>query len=986
MIKKADKLFLKSVFVLCFLLGSRGALGQAFHLMSSSDYSQNFSSISGWTNNYAAGTGASNWRVGSTVASSTLNGTTVFASGTSGGVQKGTNSMILLATGTNSSGTDLLLNFSGRNAGTISLDWTKVINSVNASPRSSDLKIQYSINNGTTFSDLTGYTLPRVFNSSTAESGNLTAISLPSVLNNQSQVVIRFYVWNNGQTGGSGNRPKIQIDNITVTSIATSSCTAPSSQASALTFSSVSNNTMNVNWTNGSGDGRVVIMNTSNTFTAPTNGSNPTANTTYAGSGQQVVYNGTGSGPISISGLSPGTTYWYRVFEFCSPDRNYQTATSTGNPTSQITTAPPCITPTNQATTLNLTGITSSSINVNFTAASPAADNYLVVRTTASSLSASPVDGTTYAVSSSLGGGTVVSNGISTSFTSIGLSASTTYYYFVFAYNEVSCSGGPMYRTPSLSGNATTIAGPCLSEDFVGWSNAYGNWTETTSDGTWIAVSSFAGSNRIQMNDVGDYLELPLLSNPSSLEYSAALSSAESVVNGNRIKVQYFDGSSWLDVVEHISSGTAYITYTADLSSYTSFSNVRIRLYRSADNRSHYINNVEVFCGPPSSEINLQGNGNNIVSGSTVPSLTNHTDFGSAAVTGGTITRTFTIQNTGGANLVLDGLPALVSISGAHASDFTVSLVPATPIAASSSTTFQITFDPSVFGQRMATVSIDNNDSDEDPYTFAIQGNGLDIPVINSSLTASGEQGNPFSYTITASNTPTTFAANPIPPGLTINTSTGAITGTPTATGTTNVSITATNAGGSDVETLVITISGSTLPVELIGFSGICEEELFKFFWSTGSEHNASHFSLQAASEDLDWNTVAILEAIGNSTQEQNYSQSIPMNENSYYRLVQVDFDGTATEYAMIHLTCSTTNLIQVFPTPFQTRIHLTGLPSNQISTIELFDSSGKQICSSKTTVDQSSLDLEEEQLNEGVYFLHIRNNGHTVFKIVKSE
>ena len=954
MIKKADKLFLKSVFVLCFLLGSRGGFGQAIiyqHNFGTSTISSHPYSVvpgtlnsnlvtGGWTNSKSAWTGY-NGSSGKAISLSNSSGTTTIT-------------LSLTVT----SGYQLEVtsfNFWRQRSSTGAQNWSMTIGSV-------------SVGSGTVPTN--------------GASIGSTSVSNPIVgLTGTVNVVLSL-------SGASGSGT-FRLDDFTlvgnVTAIS-SGCTAPSSQASAVTFSSVADNTMNVNWTNGSGGGRVVIMNTSNTFTAPTNGSNPTANTTYAGSGQQVVYNGTGLGPISISGLSPGTTYWYRVFEFCSPDRNYQTATSTGNPTSQITTAPPCITPTNQATTLNLTGITASAIDVSFTTASPAADNYLVVRSTASSLSASPVDGTTYAVSSSLGGGTVVSNGISTSFTSDGLSASTTYYYFVFAYNNGSCSGGPMYRTPALSGNATTIAGPCLSEDFVGWGNAYGNWTETTSDGTWIAVSSYAGFNRIQMNDVGDYLELPLLSNPSSLEYSAALSSAESVVNGNRIKVQYFDGSSWLDVVEHISSGTAYITYTADLSSYTSFSNVRIRLYRSADNRSHYINNVEVFCGPPSSEINLQGNGNNIVSGSTVPSLTNHTDFGSAAVTGGTITRTFTIQNTGGANLVLDGSPALVSISGAHASDFTVSLVPATPIAASSTTTFQITFDPSVFGQRTATVSIDNNDSDEDPYTFSIQGNGLDIPVINSSLTASGEQGNPFSYTITASNTPTTFAANPIPPGLTINTSTGAITGTPTATGTTNVSITATNAGGSDVETLVITISGSTLPVELIGFSGICEEELFKFFWSTGSEHNASHFSLQAASEDLDWNTVAILEAIGNSTQEQNYSQSIPMNENSYYRLVQVDFDGTATEYAMIHLTCSTTNFIQVFPTPFQTRIHLTGLPSNQISTIELFDSSGKQICSSKTTVDQSSLDLEVEQLNEGVYFLHIRNNGHTVFKIVKSE
>jgi hypothetical protein len=225
--------------------------------------------MTNWTNNYASGSGASNWKVAVTATGSAVNAGTVFASGTSGGVQKGTESLIILATGTNSSATDLLLNLSGRTAGTLSLDWVKVTNTAHASPRSSDLKIQYSTDGGSNFTDITGYTIPRILNNSSAESGSLSSITLPAALNNQSTVVLRFYVWNNAQTGGSGNRPKWQLDNISVTS--TAAATAPS----APTISSITpgNQQLSVAFTAGSDGGSAIT----NYKYSTDNGSNYTA-------------------------------------------------------------------------------------------------------------------------------------------------------------------------------------------------------------------------------------------------------------------------------------------------------------------------------------------------------------------------------------------------------------------------------------------------------------------------------------------------------------------------------------------------------------------------------------------------------------------------------------------------------------------------------------------------------------------------------------
>ncbi|MEQ9425591.1 MAG: choice-of-anchor D domain-containing protein [Cyclobacteriaceae bacterium] len=124
-------------------------------------------------------------------------------------------------------------------------------------------------------------------------------------------------------------------------------------------------------------------------------------------------------------------------------------------------------------------------------------------------------------------------------------------------------------------------------------------------------------------------------------------------------------------------------------------------------------------------EMSVEGNNVEITDGDITPDAADHTDFGTTDTGSQTIVRTFTINNTGGADLILDGSP-VIALSGS--SDFTVTSQATSPVGANSSVDFEITFDPSAVGTVTATVSIENNDTDEDPYTFDISGTGAIIP------------------------------------------------------------------------------------------------------------------------------------------------------------------------------------------------------------------------------------------------------------------
>jgi uncharacterized repeat protein (TIGR01451 family) len=150
------------------------------------------------------------------------------------------------------------------------------------------------------------------------------------------------------------------------------------------------------------------------------------------------------------------------------------------------------------------------------------------------------------------------------------------------------------------------------------------------------------------------------------------------------------------------------------------------------------------------SEIVVSGNSQIIVDGDTTPNGADDTDFGGINISGGSILRTFTIANQGTDNLTLGN----VNVSGAQAADFVVSLQPSASIAPNTNTTFQITFAPSAAGLRSANLSFSNNDADENPFEFSVQGTGIvaDLQISKSNFSSGLLPGRATLYTIQVVN------------------------------------------------------------------------------------------------------------------------------------------------------------------------------------------------------------------------------------------
>lgn len=483
------------------------------------------------------------------------------------------------------------------------------------------------------------------------------------------------------------------------------------------TVNNATSSSLDVSWTAASGGvdggGYIVVRGTSDPTTAPNVNGIYAVNNTIA-AGMTVVYNGTGTS-FTDAGLAAGTTYYYRVYTY---DKAYNySAAVTGNGT----TLGGCSAPTGQASFTSITSIGTSGFTINFAAGTGGIGRLVVMGTAA--IAGNPSSGASYTsgltsdfstTSPTIATGEkVVYKGAGTSVAITGLSANTVYYVKIYEYNTSDCylttgtgntgSANTLCAEPTTQASAITFSSVTASSMTV-------NWTRGGTPGDGVIVLAKSGSAvDADPTDATTYTA------------NAAFGSGTQVGTGNYV---VFLGSGTNVNVTGLTASTTYHFSVYEKNCTGSTSNYYITTPAT---------NSQVTTAPQP-EMDVQGNATSITDGDATPATADWTDFGSTFTSSGTISKTFTIYNTGAADLNLTNTPKVV-IGGTNAADFTLTVAPTSPVSASGNTTFTIQFNPSADGVRSATVSIDNDDSNENPYNFSIQGAGLADPSIAISNT-----------------------------------------------------------------------------------------------------------------------------------------------------------------------------------------------------------------------------------------------------------
>ena len=271
--------------------------------------------------------------------------------------------------------------------------------------------------------------------------------------------------------------------------------------------------------------------------------------------------------------------------------------------------------------------------------------------------------------------------------------------------------------------SVTISNGPCLDEGFAGGTTAPSGWTFTSLSGTYAAAAYYgAASPSIKLENTGQRIETPSFTNAAELSFYCFVQSGFT----SSLLIEGWDGSSWLTIDNNSSlpqsDATALVTYNSTTTPALAPGFTKFRFTFTKNSGNVAFDDVKVTCSStPYPEIGVTGNGQAIIDGDATPSTADYTDFGSVTI-GETFDRTFTIQNLGTGTLNLTGMP-IVSLTG---SDFSVVNQPsASTIAGGGTLTFVVRYTPSTIGLSTGTISIANDDSNENPYNFSIQGTGL---------------------------------------------------------------------------------------------------------------------------------------------------------------------------------------------------------------------------------------------------------------------
>lgn len=183
-----------------------------------------------------------------------------------------------------------------------------------------------------------------------------------------------------------------------------------------------------------------------------------------------------------------------------------------------------------------------------------------------------------------------------------------------------------------------------------------------------------------------------------------------------------------------------------------------------------------------------------------------------------------------------------------------------------------------------------------------------------------------------------------------------------------------------------VTFRDLVLPVELGDFKAKTIENGAELTWTTLSEINHSHFDLERSFDAENFEAIHRADGTGDSNEKKTYSYTdknipAPIGTKVYYRLKQVDYDGTTTYSDMVYIISEGNNEVKVAPNPVTTGNFT--IYAERIQTIDIYNTFG-QLVFRRQIDNESQYMIDTQSFSAGIYILVV--NGKTSKKIIVSQ
>ena len=190
--------------------------------------------------------------------------------------------------------------------------------------------------------------------------------------------------------------------------------------------------------------------------------------------------------------------------------------------------------------------------------------------------------------------------------------------------------------------------------------------------------------------------------------------------------------------------------------------------------------------------------------------------------------------------------------------------------------------------------------------------------------------------------------------------------------------------GGCVARTITVTLNSNNcgLPVSLVSFTAkVQENKSVLLEWATATERNNDYFRLERSKDLVAFDLVSQVNAKeGQTAQNRTYRfvDATPLSGTSYYRLTQVDLDGTTKVFPAISVVLRS-EAYGIFPNPVKDGQFTLNLDEPLTALVNLYSADGRPVGLQKGSATDSSLHLKATQpLSTGVYVLTVAERGQT--------